>query len=50
VAVEGRPVAELRLPDVRDRLRGAPGTVLRLDVETAAGAARTVTLTLRDAG
>jgi membrane-associated protease RseP (regulator of RpoE activity) len=46
LAVDGRPVSELRLPDLRDRLRGAPGTVLRLDVQSAAAPARPVALTL----
>jgi hypothetical protein len=48
LAVDGKPVAELSLPALRARLRSdAPGTKLNLQVESG-GAAREVTLTLRD--
>ena len=45
----GRPAGELSLSAVRERLRtDAPGTVLRLTVQSAGGAGRAVSLTLRD--
>jgi hypothetical protein len=48
VAVDGRPIAELTLPGLRQRLRSdAPGTRIRLKLRSGA-AEREVTLTLRD--
>jgi hypothetical protein len=48
VAVDGQSGAKLLLNDVRDRLRdGGPGTIVRLAVRSG-GAAREVTITLRD--
>lgn len=48
VAVDGMPVGELRLPDVRARLRGVVGTVVTLTVERAEGAPAEVPLRLGD--
>lgn len=49
VAVDGVPTLQLRLPDVRRRLReSAPGTVVTFRVEGAGGAARDVAVTLRE--
>jgi len=42
VAVDGLPAADVKLPDLRDRLRAAPGTRLRLKL--ADGRERTLTL------
>jgi len=45
VAIDGRPASELRLPSVRERLRGEPvGTEVRLTIEGG----REVVLRLRD--
>lgn len=45
VSVDGRKVADLLLEDVVARIKGAPGTRVRLAVETASHAIRTLTLT-----
>lgn len=48
VAIDGKPVAELRLPDVRWRFRSAAvGSVVKLRIERA-GATRELTITLAD--
>jgi hypothetical protein len=47
-AIDGNDVAAESLDEVRLSFFGAPGTVLRLTLTDKAGAAKTVTLTLRD--
>jgi predicted aspartyl protease len=48
LAIDGRSAGELRLPEVRERLRESPpGTEVRLTVESG-GKSREVTLVLRD--
>jgi hypothetical protein len=49
VAVDGTPATNLRLPDLRERLRSEPaGTVVRFTLAGEAGASREVAVTLRD--
>lgn len=48
LAINGVPMAQIKPWDVRDLLRGDPGTQLRLRLRSSGKAARDVTLTLRD--
>ena len=47
-SIDGKPAASMTLKDIRERFMGTPGTTHALVVGTKAGAARNVTLTLRD--
>jgi hypothetical protein len=47
-AVDGKPARDVGLPALRERLRGEPGTRVKLDLEGPGGEARAVVVTLRD--
>jgi len=47
LSVDGRPSAQITLPDLREKLKSAPGTKIHLTINSG-GQQRDVTLTLRD--